>query len=63
MQFAIDYKAHLIFFGYAYGWDNVSIKATDMEMIVSYRVLKDNAEIKKGSIAIPAFNDKKKLAC
>ena len=60
-QFRILDKAHLIFFGYAIGWDNVSLKSLDMEMIVSYRVLKDNQETKKGTITIPAFNDKKPL--
>ena len=52
-KFRILDKAHLIFFGYAFGWDNVSMKALDMEMIVSYRLLKDNFEIKKGLITIP----------
>jgi hypothetical protein len=60
-KFQILDKAHLIFFGYAYGWDNISMKALDMEMIVSYRVLKDNVETKKGIISIPNFDDKKQL--
>lgn len=60
-QFQILDKAHLIFFGYAVGWDDVSMKASDMEMIVSYRVLKDNVETKKGIISIPNFDDKKPL--
>ena len=58
-QFAIDDKAHLIFFGYAFGWDNVSIKATSMEMEVSYKLLKDNAAAKTGIISIPNFDDKR----
>ena len=60
-KFQILDKAHLIFFGYAFGWDNVSMKALDMEMAVSYRVLKDNLETKKGTILIPSFDDKKPL--
>ena len=60
-KFRILDKAHLIFFGYAFGWDNVSMKALDMEMIVSYRVLKDNVETKNGIISIPNFNNKKPL--
>lgn len=60
-QFQILDKAHLIFLVYAYGWDDVSIKASDMEMIVSYRVLKDHVETKKGIISIPNFDDKKSL--
>jgi len=60
-QFAIDDKAHLIFFGYAFGWDNVSIKAESMDMVVSYKLLKDNSEIKNGVISIPNFDDKRNL--
>lgn len=32
-----------------------------MEMIVSYRILKDNVKTKKGTISIPNFDDKKPL--
>ena len=60
-QFAIDDKAHLIFFGYAFGWDNVSIKAESMDIVVSYSLSKDNVELKKGVISIPNFNDKRNL--
>ena len=60
-KFQILDKAHLIFFGYAFGWDNVSMKALDMEMTVSYRVFKDNIETKKGTVSIPNFDDKKPL--
>lgn len=60
-KFQILDKAHLVFFGYAFGWDNVSLKGLDMNMVVSYRVLKDNVEMKKGIISIPNFDDKKPL--
>ena len=60
-QFQLLDKAHLVFVGYAFAWDVVSIKATDMEMKVSYRLLKDNMEIKKGIISLPGFDDKKPL--
>ncbi|HEY5367753.1 MAG TPA: hypothetical protein VIJ75_02080 [Hanamia sp.] len=58
-KFQLLDKAHLIPF--IVGWDDVSIKASDMEMTVSYRVLKDNVEMKKGIISIPSFNDKESL--
>ena len=32
-----------------------------MEMIVSYRILNDSGEVKKGIISIPGFDDKKPL--
>lgn len=60
-KFAFDDKAHVIFFGYAFGWDNVSIKAENMDMVVSYILSKDNLEVKKGVISIPNFNDKRNL--
>lgn len=60
-KFAIDDKAHLIFLIYAFGWDKVSIKAETMDMVVSYKVLKDNVETKRGVITIPYGNDKKNL--
>jgi hypothetical protein len=59
--FAIDDKAHLIFFGYAFGWDNVSIQAKNMDMVVSYKLVKDNSEARRGTITIPYIYDKKKL--
>lgn len=60
-KFQILDKAHLIFFGYAVGWDNVSMKALDMETTVSYKLLKDNVATKTGIITIPNFDDKKPL--
>ena len=60
-KFAIDDKAHIIFFGYAVAWDNVFIKGESMDIVVSYRLLKDNAEVKNGVISIPNFDDKRRL--
>lgn len=59
--FAIDDKAHLIFFGYAYGWDNVSIMSDKVDMVVTYKLSKDGLETKKGTITIPYIYDKQKL--
>ena len=59
--FAIDDKAHLIFFGYAFGWDDVSIMADNIDMVVTYKISKDNVESKRGTITIPYIYDKKKL--
>lgn len=55
--FAIDDKAHVIFLAiYAYTWDFVSIQPEKQDMIVSYRVLQGDAEIKKGVITVPDIN-------
>lgn len=59
--FAVNDNAHLIFFGYAFGWDDVSIMADNIDMVVTYKLSKDNAEIKKGTITVPYIYDNKKL--
>jgi hypothetical protein len=60
-KFAFDDKAHLIFVIYAFGWDNVSIKAEKGDLVVSYKVFNNNSESKKGTITIPYFDDRKNL--
>ena len=59
--FAIDDKAHLIFLGYAFGWDNVSIMSDKIDMVVTYKLSNDGLETKKGTITIPYIYDKQKL--
>ena len=60
-KFVILDKAHLVFLIYTFGWDNISIKAEAMDMVVSYKVFKDNVETKKGIMTLPYANDKKDL--
>lgn len=57
-QFTINDKAHLIFVIYAFGWDIVTIKAINSNLVVSYRIIKENTETKKGTITIAYPNDK-----
>lgn len=60
--FQILDKAHLIALGVVYhSWDNISMKSTDTEIVVSYKVLNNNVETKNGTISIPNFDDKKSL--
>ena len=59
--FAINDKAHLIFFGYAIGWDDVSIMSEKVNMVVIYKLSKDGLETKKGTITIPYIYDKQRL--
>ena len=59
--FAIDDKAHLIFFGYAVAWDDVSIMSEKIDMVIIYKLSKDGSEIKKGTITIPYIYDKQRL--
>jgi hypothetical protein len=59
--FAINDKAHLIFYGYAFGWDNVSIVSNKIDLVVTYKLSKDNVESKRGTITIPYIYDKMKL--
>jgi len=51
--FALNDRAHVIWVVYAYGWDNISIKPDNQEMVVAYKILKDNVEVKKGEVSIP----------
>ena len=60
--FQILDKAHLVALGIInHGWDNISMKSTDMEIAVSYTLFNNNIETKKGLISIPNFDDKKSL--
>lgn len=60
-KFAINDRAHLIFVIYAFGWDNVTIKTLNSNLIVSYRIIKENTATKKGTITIPYADDKQAL--
>ncbi len=52
--FAIDDKGHLIWvIIYYFGWEVLSIQPQNKDMVVSYRILKGDEEIKKGLITIP----------
>ncbi len=52
--FAIDDKGHLIWvILYYFGWEALSIQPQNKDMVVTYRVLKGDEEIKKGVITIP----------
>jgi hypothetical protein len=55
--FALDDKAHLVWFIYAYGWDDFSIQPQKTDMVVSYKIFNtDNTEAKNGTIKIPDIN-------
>lgn len=52
-RFAIDDKGHIIWVIFVFGWDELSVRPEDKEMIGSYKVFnKDNAEAKNGIIDI-----------
>jgi len=52
--FAVDDKGHMIWIIiWVFGWDELSILPQNKDIVVSYRVLQDNAETKKGVITIP----------
>lgn len=60
-SFAIVDKAHLIWIIYAIGWDNIFITPVNKEMVVSYKLMENDKEIKKGTITISSFDEKMKL--
>lgn len=54
--FVINDKAQIVWVIYAFGWDIFSITPESSDMVVSYRILKDNSEIKKGVITTTDAN-------
>ena len=54
--FMIDDKWQLVWFIYAFGWDIFSVVPEKNDMVLSYRMSKDNSETKKGTITIPDQN-------
>ncbi|MCU7550322.1 hypothetical protein OCK74_14465 [Chitinophagaceae bacterium LB-8] len=69
--FSLRDKGAMIFLVVAYtGWEHIYIEPQTEEMVVSYRLLKDNVETKKGEVTVPnrdqgislkAFQSTKKL--
>lgn len=43
---------------YAFSWSSIYIEPQTEELTVSYRVLKDNVETKKGTVAVKDLNEK-----
>jgi len=54
--FMIDDKWQLIWLVYAFGWDIFSVLPEKNDLIVSYRIFKDNSETKKATITIADQN-------
>lgn len=50
--FSFDDKAHLIWIIYAFGWDKISVQPDVKDLIVSYKILKDNQTVKEGKIIV-----------
>ena len=51
--FSFDDKAHLVWIIYAFGWDKISVQPDVKDLIVSYKILKDNQTVKEGKIVVP----------
>jgi hypothetical protein len=62
--FSLLEKAHLVFLGlYAANWSKVTMQteSTDMDVLISYKVLSNNSEIKNGTVSLKAKDDAAKL--
>ncbi len=59
--FTIDDKAHVIFFGYGFAWEDVFISSSNIDLVVSYKLTKEGTESKSGLITIPYIYDKGKM--
>ena len=51
--FAIDDRGHVVWVIFAVGWDVFSVIPENKDMVISYQLVKDNIEIKKGKVVIP----------
>jgi hypothetical protein len=60
-NFAIVDKAHVIFFGYAFGWDKVTIKGDEMNLSVSYKLSQSDSLLKTGQIILPPIDNKRTI--
>ena len=55
--FVLNDRNHLICIGiYAFSWDKVTFRPDNQEMVVSYKIIKDNVETGKGVLTIPNTN-------
>lgn len=54
--FAIDYYGHVIWVIYAIKWDKLTIQAEKQAMVVSYKVMQGDKEMKTGVITVPDMN-------
>lgn len=60
-NFAIVDEARLVWIIYAFGWDKIYAKPVNHDMVVSYKVMDGETEVKKGTISVPAFDEKMQL--
>lgn len=51
--FVMNDRGHLIWIIYAFAWDNITFQPDNQEMVVSYKIKKDNIETKNGVVTIP----------
>jgi hypothetical protein len=54
--FAINDRGRVVWVIYAIGWDVFNVLPENKDMVVSYRIVKDNAETKKGTVTISDMN-------
>lgn len=51
--FELHDKEHIVWLVYGVSWSAVSFQPDNKEMIVTYKIVKDNTETKKGTVTIP----------
>lgn len=50
--FTLNDRGHVVWVVYAFGWDDISFKPDLEGLVVSYKIINGNAEIKKGTVTI-----------
>ncbi|MDB5195848.1 MAG: hypothetical protein JWP88_218 [Flaviaesturariibacter sp.] len=51
-MFVLNDRAHLIWVVYAFGWDNITIRPDEKNLVVSYKLTGENREGKSGKISV-----------
>lgn len=51
--FVLNDRGHMVWVIYAFSWDNITFRPDAQELVVSYRLTRDNVETGKGVVTIP----------
>lgn len=51
--FVLNDRGHMVWLIYAFSWDNITFRPDNQELVVSYKITRDNVETGKGVVTIP----------
>ena len=50
--FVVNDRGHIVWLIYGFHWEKITFRPDSKELVVSYKLIKDNAETKTGSITV-----------